>query len=207
MTDMRAVIEPKSDQLNTDDLISGPRTIRIRDVKIAPSGEQRVSVFFDGDNGKPWRPCKGMCRIMVEAWGADAKEYIGRWCTLYREPKVTWAGLQIGGIRISHMSHIERDMVTAVTESQKRRSPLIVKVLTVPAPAAKVDDKAAKLTAMVDKLLVDIGACASVEELGAYLGTEEARKQTKWLQDKAKEHSAIIEKAIADKSASLKGEL
>lgn len=205
MTDMRAVIEPKSDQLNTDDLISGPRTIRIRDVRIAPSGEQRVSVYFDGDNGKPWKPCKGMCRVMVEAWGADAKEYIGRWCTLYREPKVTWAGLQIGGIRISHMSHIERDMVTAVTESQKKRSPLIVKVLTI--PAAPADDKTVKLNAMVTKLLTDINACASVEELVAYLGGEEVRKQTKWLQDKAKDHSAIIEKAIAEKSASLKGEL
>lgn len=207
MTDMRAVIEPQSNQLNTDDLISGPRTIRIRDVKIAPGGEQRVSVYFDGDNGKPWKPCKGMCRIMVEAWGPDAKEYVGRSCTLYKDPKVQWGGLAVGGIRISHMSHLERDMVTALTESQKRRTPYLVKVLTAPPPAAKPEDKAAKLNAMVDMLLHEIAACESTDALVAYLAGDEVRKQTKWLQDKAKEHSAIIEKAIAEKSASLKGEL
>lgn len=207
MTDMRAVIEPKSDQLNTDDLISGPRTIRIRDVKIAPSGEQRVSVYFDGDSNKPWKPCKSMCRVLVEAWGPDANAYVGRSCTLYKDPKVKWGGLEVGGIRISHMSHLERDMVTALTETRGKRTPYLVKVLTAPPPAAKSDDKSTKLNAMVDMLLHEIAACESTDALVAYLGGDEVRKQTKWLQDKAKEHSAIIEKAIAEKSASLKGEL
>src|SRR5262245_29461840 len=106
MTDMRSVIIPKSDQLNADDLISGPRTVTIASVSVRPGTEQPVAISFDGDGGKPYKPCKSMCRVMVAMWGPDAKEYAGHSMTLYRDPKVKWAGLEVGGIRISHMSHI-----------------------------------------------------------------------------------------------------
>ena len=46
MDDMHSVIVPKSDQLNADDLIGGPITIKITKMVVAPAGEQRVSVFF-----------------------------------------------------------------------------------------------------------------------------------------------------------------
>ena len=57
MNDMSGVITPKSDQINADDLIAGPRTIMVREVDIRPGTEQPVSIFYDGDGGKPWRPC------------------------------------------------------------------------------------------------------------------------------------------------------
>src|SRR4051812_24998120 len=101
MNDMRGVIVPKSDQLNADDLLAGPRTITIREVTIRPGTEQPVSIFFDGDNGKPYKCCKSMARVLVAAWGADANNYIGRSATLYCDPKVKWGGMQVGGIRIS----------------------------------------------------------------------------------------------------------
>lgn len=129
MTDMSSVIIPKSDQLNSDDLISGPRTITITDVSVRPGTEQPVAISFDGDNGKPYKPCKSMCRVMVSMWGPDAGKYTGRSLTLYRDPTVTWAGMQVGGIRISHMSHIVCERVMALTVTKQSRRPFTVKPL------------------------------------------------------------------------------
>jgi hypothetical protein len=128
MMDMSAVITPKSDQINADDLIGGPMTITIRSVDIKGGQEQPVSISFDG-SGKVFRPCKSMSRVLVAAWGADAKAYIGRSLTLYRDPKVKWGGMEIGGIRISHMSHLDRQMTLALTVTKGKRDPYVIKQL------------------------------------------------------------------------------
>lgn len=135
MADMSSVIVPKSDQLNSDDLIAGPITIKITGVSIK-SGEQPVAISYEGDNGKPYKCCKSMARIMVAAWGADASKYVGRSLTLFRDPKVKWAGLEVGGIRISHMSHISDDMTMALTVTRQNRKPYTVKPLPTTTTAA-----------------------------------------------------------------------
>jgi nitrogen fixation-related uncharacterized protein len=137
MSDMEAAIKPKSDQLNADDLISGPRTITITAVNVRPGAEQPVSVRFEGDNGKPWRPCKSMCRVMVMAWGADSSQYAGQSVTLFRDPRVTWGGMEVGGIRISAMTGIDRDLSAVLTKSKSKREMVTIKRLTKPTkPAA-----------------------------------------------------------------------
>ena len=140
MTDMNAVIVPKSDQINADDLIGGPRTIRIAGVKVSPGTEQPVSIAIEGD-GKVYRPCKSMARVMVAAWGADSSVYSGRSLTLYRDPKVKWGGLEVGGIRIGAMSDLASPMTLALTETRASRKPFTVKPLaamTAPTDAAAV---------------------------------------------------------------------
>jgi len=136
--DMNATIAPKSDQLNSDDLISGPRTITVTRVSGNDNADQPVNIYFQGDNGKPFRPCKSMRRVMVHCWGPDAAQYVGRSMTLYRDPSVTLGGMQVGGIRISHMSHIERAQTMALTATRAKRAPFKVEVLkgiTAPPPA------------------------------------------------------------------------
>ncbi len=125
--DMSQVIVPKSDQLNSDDLISGPRTVKITGVSIKGGAEQPIAISFENDDGKPYKPCKSMCRVMVTAWGADSKKYTGRSMTLYREPTVKWAGMEVGGIRISHMSDIAEAMTMALTATRGSRKPFTVK--------------------------------------------------------------------------------
>jgi hypothetical protein len=129
MTTMADVIVPKSDQINADDLIGRDMTITIRDVHIKGGQEQPVSIFFEGSD-KAFRPCKSMSRVLVAAWGPDAKLYVGRSLTLYRDPTVKWGGMEVGGIRISHMSHIERAMTMALTATKGSRKPYTVKPLT-----------------------------------------------------------------------------
>jgi hypothetical protein len=125
MSDMSEVIVPKSDQINADDLISGPMNITITDVQISGGKEQPVSMFFNGSE-KAYRPCKSMCRVMVTAWGADASKYVGRSLTLYCDKKVKWGGMEVGGIRISHMSHIDAPMTMALTATRANKKPFTV---------------------------------------------------------------------------------
>jgi hypothetical protein len=148
MTDLGNTIAPKSDQLNSDDLIAGPRTITITRVTGDQSApEQPVSIFFDGDGGKPWKPCKSMRRVMVAAWGREGDKYAGRSLTLYRDPAVKFGGIEVGGIRISHMSHIERDLTMPLTITRAKRAAYVVKRLDTPAPtkAPAPDDGLQKL--------------------------------------------------------------
>lgn len=139
MSDMSKVIEPKSDQLNADSLVSGSMTIKITRVSIAESGEQKVSVFFEGDNGKPWKPCKSMCRVMVKLWGKHACNYVGKSMTIYCDPKVKWGGEEVGGIRISHMSDIEGATEIALTVTRGNKKPFKVRPLSPPPVGSKKD--------------------------------------------------------------------
>ncbi len=129
MNDMASTIIPKSDQLNADDLIAGPMTIKITGVDIRSGQEQPISIHFEGDNGKPYKACKSMCRVMVTAWGPDSKKYVGRLMTLYRDKTVKWGGMEVGGIRISHMSDIDSAMTMALTVTRANRKPFTVKPL------------------------------------------------------------------------------
>lgn len=127
---MADVIVPKSDQWNSDDFIGGPMTFKIREVQIKGGQEQPVNILVEGSD-KAFRPCKSMCRVLVSVWGADAKAYVGRSLTLYRDPSVKWGGMDVGGIRISHMSHIDKPETMALTTTRASRKPYTVKPLVV----------------------------------------------------------------------------
>jgi hypothetical protein len=109
MGDMSDTIIAKSDQMNAIDLVGITKTIKITGAKVLKGSEQPVSLHYEGDEGKPYKPCKTIRRILVYLWGDESKDYIGRTLVLRRDPDVTWGGKKVGGIRISHMSHIERN--------------------------------------------------------------------------------------------------
>lgn len=137
MNDMRPVIVPRSDQLNADSLLSGALTITITNVEIRPGTEQPISVHYEGGEGKPWKPCKSMARVLVHAWGPDASVYKGRSLTLFCDPTVKWGGMEVGGIRVSYMSHIDGKMVMALTSTKGQRKPHTVLPLVVAQAAPK----------------------------------------------------------------------
>lgn len=139
MVDLSRTIAPKSDQLNADDLISGAKTIKITDVKLAETPEQPISIFFDGDNGKPYKPCKSMRRVLVQIWGSDGRAFIGRSMTLYRDEGVKFGGMDVGGIRISHMSDMKgnKPVTLALTASKANRKPFKVMPLVIEQVEAK----------------------------------------------------------------------
>lgn len=131
MTDIRTTTEPKSDRLNADSLIGG-KTLTIKVTKVSlVAGDQPVSISFENDNGKPYYPCKSMRRVLVHCWGPDGSAFVGRSLTLYCDEKIQFGGMAVGGIRISHMSHIDAPVTMALTATRASRKPFTVKPLMV----------------------------------------------------------------------------
>jgi hypothetical protein len=101
-------------------MLAGPITITITGVSVKQGAEQPVSVSFEG-SGKVYRPCKSMSKVMVKVWGSDSKAFVGHSMTLYGDPKVKWGGMEVGGIRISHMTGLSSPMALALAETKTKR--------------------------------------------------------------------------------------
>jgi hypothetical protein len=76
-----------------------------------------------------------MRRLIVAAWGSDASAYAGRRLTLYREPSIRFGKDVVGGIRISHMSHIAKRVEEKFQTTRGKRETFTVDPLP-DAPAA-----------------------------------------------------------------------
>lgn len=125
--DMTESIAPKSDQMNAEDLLSGPRTFTITEVR-GGSPDQPVSVFV-AEHPQPFKPSKTVRRLMVFAWGPESDAYIGQRMTLYRDPEVRFGGQDIGGIRVSHMSGIRKRIEVALAVTRGKRGMYTVEPL------------------------------------------------------------------------------
>ncbi len=201
MNDMSSVIVPKSDQINAEDFIAGPRTFTIEGVAISPGTEQPVSIKLAGEQ-RVFRPCKSMSRVLVGGWGPDASTYVGRSVTLYRDPKVKWGGLEVGGIRISHMSHIERDMVMSLTATKGKRAPHQVKVLEAPAQQQASQPKS---DPAVEKWAADhIGFVVGAQDLERLAAVQASgKKRFDWLAGAHPEMHAQVKAAYDKRFAEL----
>lgn len=136
MIDVTEAAEPKSDQLNADDFLPNKtKVIEITKVHKQESGEQRLHVFFVGDNKKPWKPCKTMIRLLAHIWGPDGSKWVGKKLKLYRDPTVKFGAETRGGIRISHASHIKEKILVRLTKSRGTLGDVIVLPLEESQPA------------------------------------------------------------------------
>lgn len=131
--DLTQSIIPKSDQLNSDDLVAAPVTATITEVR-AGNAEQPVEVHLAEFPGRPYKPSKSMRRVMVQAWGADASAYAGRRITLFRNPEIRFGGATVGGIEISHMSHLAKRLTVSLMVTRGKRKPFSVEPLVEQAP-------------------------------------------------------------------------
>lgn len=126
--DIATTTAPKSDQQNFDDYLAGPKTVTISEVTPG-SAEQPVEIHLEEFPGRPFKPSKSMRRVLVAAWGQDSSVYVGRRMTLYGDPSVKFGGVAVGGIRISHMSHIPGPLKLQLTVSRGKRDPFVVQPL------------------------------------------------------------------------------
>lgn len=130
---LRDTITPKSDQLNADDLVGTTKTITVTNVRRG-SADQPVIIDYEGDNGRPYKPCKSMRRVLIYSWGDDGRAWVGRSMTLYHDPEVKFGGVMVGGIRISHLSHIDGPKVMQLTATRGKKAPYRVDPIAVTAP-------------------------------------------------------------------------
>jgi len=173
---MLETIKPRSDQLNADDLIGGPRTVTVTRMSRCSGNDQPIAINYEGDDGKPYKPCKSMRRVLVRVWGDDGAVYVGKSMTLYCDPKVTYGGVEMGGIRISHMSDMKGDITMALTANKTSRKPYTVRPLQVQKTPAQSQQK----KPAVDR--ARIGAAALIQ----------------WLHDNRPELADEVDAAIRD---------
>ena len=161
--DLRPTIVPKSDQLNSEQLLTGPLTITVTGVTVSASAEQPVTIHYEGDDGRPYKPCKTMRKVLILAWGHDGSEWTGKSMTLFNDPAVKFGGQSVGGIRISHVSHIDRDIAVSLTATKGKKTLHTIKALKTQ-PSHK--EKAARYTAMIanDRARVVASELASMSD-------------------------------------------
>jgi hypothetical protein len=136
--DLTESIVPKSDQLNSDDLVTGPVTVTITEVR-AGNAEQPVEVHLAEFPGRPYKPSKSMRRVLVQGWGAEASAYTGRRITLFRNPEIKFGGATVGGIEISAMSHLAKRLTVSLMVTRGKRKPFSVDPLPELAPVVQQD--------------------------------------------------------------------
>ena len=126
--DISDTLAPKSDQLDAVDLLSGPRTFTITGVRRG-NAEQPVQIDL-AEFPRPWRPSKGMRRVLAACWGPDASQYVGRLVTLYCDTEVLFGGEKVGGTRIAALSHIDGPMSVPQIIKRGRSSAFVVEPIT-----------------------------------------------------------------------------
>lgn len=152
--DILKTTEPRSDQQNFDDYMGGPKTVTIVEVKRG-SAEQPVELHLDEYPGRPYKPGKSMRRVLVAAWGPEASVYVGRKLTLYGDPSIRFGKEAVGGIRISHLSHLTEPLTISLTVTRAKRAPFIVQPLDAPD------------TSTLDESLSDLAGATSLPALKA----------------------------------------
>jgi hypothetical protein len=135
-------IKTKSDQLNADDFLGkDTMTITITKVECKDSQDQPVAIHYEGGQGKPYKPCLSMRKIIIHAWGGDETKFIGRSLLLYRDPNVKWAGEAVGGIRIKAMSNIPEKLQVALQVSRMKRQIVEIEKLNTKDPLRERAEK------------------------------------------------------------------
>lgn len=163
ISNLRSTIIPKSDQLNADQLLGADMPITVTSVSLAASPDQPLIIHYDGENGRPFKPCKTMRKVLIALWGEDGNAWTGRSMLLYCDTKVKWAGEEVGGIRIKSVSHIDCDKMLSLTETRGKKAKIkIMKMLP--------ENNAAATSAPFDK-----AACLKMLNEAAQKGTQSLR--------------------------------
>jgi len=136
--DISYTLTAKSDQLNAGDLFGGGINVLITRVDLVRDSQPMV-IHIDGDR-QPYKPCLSMRRVLARIWGTKKDAWVGRWLTVYCDEKVRFGPDAVGGIRISHASHIDGTQSVTVRASKHKVVTYEILPLSVELPAYSDED-------------------------------------------------------------------
>lgn len=126
--------EPKSDQINADDLAPGQTLIlTVREVRAGPDAKQALDIVTE--HPRVYRPCLTMRRVLMACWGGvvdgqlDPLAWVGKRFELYTDPTVRFGSDLTGGLRIKALSGITKSYSVALTVTKGKRATYSVGVL------------------------------------------------------------------------------
>ena len=137
--DITDSLAANSAQQNYDEYLAGPKTVTVAEVRQG-TAEQPVNVELVEFPGKPFKPAKSVRRVLAAAWGTDAPKWAGRRLTIYGAPSVRYGGKEVGGLRVSHVSHIDKPITVALTVTRGKRAPFTVQPLPDAPPVPPIPD-------------------------------------------------------------------
>ena len=137
--DITDSLAANSAQQNYDEYLAGPKTVTVQEVRKG-TAEQPVEVHLVEHPGKPFKPAKSVRRVLAAAWGTDASKWTGRRLTIYGDPSVRYGGKEVGGLRVSHVSHIDKPLTVALTVTRGKRAPFTVHPLPDAPPVPPIPD-------------------------------------------------------------------
>ena len=194
-----ASIVPDSTQINAEDLVSGPKTYTIEKVSRG-TREQPINIHLVGCD-RMYRPCKTMRRVLIAVFSDDPAKWIGHQMTLYCDPGVIYAGVKVGGVRISHLSGLENPRTFMLAQSRGKRTEVTIRpIKTKPAekPVEKPPEPTVEEQAFIETAKAEIGSVSTLpklRDLGLML-----KEQSKVIQD-AVRPVYVAKKAELDKFA------
>jgi len=149
--DISEVIAPDSDEMVAADLIgSPPQVFTIAEVTQAARDGKRVANIRLEEFPRPWRPGKGMSRVMADNWGRETEGWVGRKVELYGDPDVYFGKEKTGGVRISRLSHISAPKTTRTNPRGGKNSTWTVQPLPDAPPAKDWDAVIATAVGLTD---------------------------------------------------------
>ena len=183
--DLSDTIVPRSDQINADDLLAGSRVYTVAGVSRGEA-DQPIAVALEGE-GRAYKPCKSMRRVLLALWGSDGRAWVGRRLELYTDPDVQWGGKKVGGLRIRALSHLDRPATIALTVKRGQRVPYRVGVLAAAEPPAAPVPSLLDLLASADVSIEQADAWAADKGKPPVSGMskEAAQKVAAWLSSPA----------------------
>ena len=165
--DISQLIAPDSDEMVAADLIgSPPQVFVIAEVNetVREKGKRVANIRLEGFP-RPWRPGKGMSRVMADNWGRETQDWIGKRVELYGDPEVYFGKEKTGGVRISRLSHISAPRTTRINPRGGNGSSWTVQPLP-DAPAPSVEPTPDELAAMIASGIKDSTTEAEIREWG-----------------------------------------
>ena len=162
--DITDSLAANSAQQNYDEYLAGPKTVTVAEVTQG-TAEQPVNVELVEFPGKPFKPAKSVRRVLAAAWGTDASKWTGRSLTIYGDPSVRYGGKEVGGLRVSHVSHIDKPITVALTVTRGKRAPFTVQPLPDAPPVPPIPDDVTTLAQYQDYYRHRAQNGATTEEL------------------------------------------
>lgn len=129
---MRITAEPRSDQINYEDFVGGPRVYTIGGVRVG-TAEQKYDIQLQEEQ-RVWRPPLTVLRILIACWGDDATVWHGRQVELFGDPSIRFGKEAVGGIRIKALSHLDEPKTVTVTVARGKRQKITIQPLQVAPP-------------------------------------------------------------------------